>query len=114
RLPAGEELRLRTRSLEQAELAEQLVRARLALPGRHAVVGGVEDQVVANRQGPVEVVALGNDRQVPARLDRISHDVDAADARAPARRANARRQDADRRGLAGAVRAEQSERLSRL
>ena len=70
------------RALEQAELLEQLVGARLALARRDAVVGGVEDQVVAHRERAVEVAALRNDRELPARLDRVADDVDAADARA--------------------------------
>ena len=70
RLPAGEEVRLVARAIEQAELVEQLVGARLALARRHAVVGGVEDQVVADRERAVEVAALRHDRDLLPRAAR--------------------------------------------
>src|SRR5207248_8946340 len=63
--------------VEQPELSQQLVRSRLAHAWQYAVVGGMEDEVVANRQRPVEVVALRNDRQLPARLHGVADDVDA-------------------------------------
>ena len=112
RLAAGEEVGLDARALEQAELLQQLVRPRLALARRHAVVGGVEDQVVADRDRAVEVVALRHDRELRGAPHRVAADVDAADARRAARRAHARREHADGRRLAGAVRAEQPEHLA--
>src|SRR5690348_14105920 len=53
-LAAGEEIRLVARAIEQPELVEYLVGPPLALLRRHAVVGRVEDEVVADRERPVE------------------------------------------------------------
>ena len=58
RLAAREHVRLHVRALEQAELLEQLVGPAPPLARRDAVVGGVEDQVVADRERAVEVAAL--------------------------------------------------------
>ena len=52
---------------------------RVALARRDAVVGGVEDQVVADRERAVEVAALRDDRERAARAHRVGDDVDAGD-----------------------------------
>ena len=112
RLAAGEEVRLVSRAVEQAELVEHLVRAALTLAGGHAVVGGVEDEVVADRDRAVEVAALRNDGDLLPRAHGIPDDVDASDERSAAGRPYTRRQHPDRRRLPRAVRAEQPEHLA--
>ena len=54
----------------EPELLEQLVRARLSHLRRDAVVGGVEDQVVADRERAVEIAPLRHDRELASRADR--------------------------------------------
>ena len=71
------------RPVDQPELRQQLVRARLALARRHAVVGGVEDQVVADRDRAVEVAALRHDRELAAGPTGSRDDVDAVDRARP-------------------------------
>ena len=110
-LPAGEEVRLVPSSVEEAELLEQLVGPRFALECRHAVVGGVEDQVVPDGDRPVEVAPLRHDRELLPGTHGIPDDVDPTDSRRSTRRPNASRRHPDRRRLAGSVGAEQSEHL---
>jgi hypothetical protein len=95
----------------QAQLLQQPVGAGLTLPARHAVVGGVEREDLAHAQAAVEVGGLGDHADPLLRGDGVRDDVDARDSGAAARGQHARRQDADRGGLARPVGAEQPERL---
>ena len=83
RLAAGEQVGLDFAAVEQPELLEQLVGAAVALGGRDAVVGGVEDEVAPDRERAVEVPALRHDGEHAARRDRVGGDVDAGDRRRP-------------------------------
>ena len=65
-------------AVEQPELLEQLVGAAVALRRRDAVVGGVEDEVGADRERAVEVAALRDDGERAARPTGSRDDVDAA------------------------------------
>ena len=112
-LTPGEEGRLVAGAVEQAELVEQVVGTALTLARRHPVVGGVEDEVVADRQGAVEVAPLRHDGNLLPGSHRIPHDVDPAHQRPPAGRPYARRQHPHRRRLPRSVRAEQAEHLPR-
>ncbi len=111
-LTTGEEIDLLVPALREAELSEELVGPRVALARRHAVISGVEQQVLTKRQRPVEVVALGDDREPAAGGDWVRDDVDAGDERAARGAPRSRREDADRRRLACAIRAEQAEDLA--
>jgi len=114
RLAAGDVVRLVVAAVGQAEELEQLVRPAVALAARHAVVGGVEDQVLADRERPVEVRALRHHGQLRPCPHRVAGDVDPADPGNAASELDARREHADRRRLARAVRAEEAEHLAPL
>ena len=75
------------------------------------MVGSVEEKVLADRQGAVEVVPLGNDRQAGSRPDRISDDIDAADAAGSTGGTDQRREDSNSGRLARSVGTEQAEDL---
>jgi class 3 adenylate cyclase len=112
RLPSGEEVRLVARAVEQPELIEQLVGPLLAFARGDAVVSGVEDEVVADRDRPVEIALLGDDGQLPSRTHGIARDVDPAEPRRAGSRPDAGRHHPHRRRLPRAIRAEQAEDLS--
>jgi hypothetical protein len=80
-LAAREQVRLHVAALAQAELLEEVVRSHGRLGPADAVVGGVEDEVLADRDRAVEVAALWHDREPAARPYRIPDDVDATDRR---------------------------------
>ena len=114
RLPAREEVGLVPRAVEQAELVEQLVGPPLALARRDAVVGGVEDQVVADRDRAVEVAAAAARRRAAPGPAPGSRTTSTPPMRAaPGGRPDAGRQHPDGRRLSGPVRAEQPEHLAR-
>src|SRR5207249_2906211 len=81
---------------------------------RHVVDEGVELEVLAGSQLLVERGVLKNETDARADRRRVVVDVDARHASGARRRAHQRAQDVDRRRLAGAVRAEEAEDLSRL
>ena len=112
RLPAGEEIRLVPRAVEQAELLEQLVGALNALSRRHAVVGGMEDEVVPDRDRAVEIAPLRDDGDLLSRADRIPDDVHPTHQRLATGWPDAGRQHPDRRGLPRSVWTEQPEHLA--
>jgi class 3 adenylate cyclase len=112
-LPAGEEVRLVARTVEQAELLEQLIGALVALPRRHAVVRRVEDEVVADRDRPVEVAPLRHDGELLPRPHGVADDLDAADPGQPGRGPDPGREHAHRGRLPRSVRTEQPQDLSR-
>ena len=111
-LPAAEHVGLHVGAIEQPELREQLVGPPLALAGGHAVVRGVEHEVVPDRERAIEVAALRHDGELAAGPHLIACHVDPSDERAAGGRAHAGREDADRGGLARAVRPEQPEHLA--
>ena len=111
-LSAGEEVGLVAGAVEQPELVEQLVGPLLALARRHAVVGGVEDEVVPDRDGAVEVALLRHDGELRPRPHRIADHVHPADAGRPGSGPDASRQHPDSRRLSGPVGAEQAEHLA--
>ncbi len=113
RLSAGEEVGLVLRAVEKAELVEQLVGTLLALARRNAVVRRVEDEVVADRDGAVEVALLRHDGELHARPHRVAHNVDAAEPGYACSRPHAGRQHPDRRRLPRSIRPEQPEDLTR-
>jgi len=86
----------------------------LTLAAGHTVVGGMEDEVVADRERAIEVAALRHDRELSACLDRLGCDVDPADPCSSRAGTHPGGEDADRRRLAGPVRTEQPEDLGRL
>jgi hypothetical protein len=114
RLAAGHVVGLVVPALAQAEQLEQLVGAAVALCRRHAMVGGVEDQVLPDRERAVEVRPLRHDGQMGPRPHRIAGDVDAAHPGDAARAPHPRREDADGRRLARAVGAQEPEDLAAL
>ena len=111
-LAAGEHVRLDVPALAQAELFQKLVGTRLGLRARDAVVRGVKGEVATDRDRPVEVAALGNDRESPASMHRIGSDVNAAHGRVAAGRPYPCREHPDGGRLARAVRSQQPEHLS--
>ena len=111
RLPTGEEIRLVPRAVEQAELLEQVVGAALALARRHAVIGGVEDEVVPDRDRAVEIAPLRHDGDLLPRAHRIPDDVHPTHEGRPAGGPDSSRQHPDRRRLPRSVGAEQPEHL---
>jgi hypothetical protein len=74
----------------------------------------VEANVLLAGEIPVEAGPLEDDSDSPPHGTRLANDIAAADRRRPARRGEGRCQDRDRRGLPGAVRAEQREELARI
>src|SRR5438105_1858419 len=77
----------------------------------HAPKPSVQRQVRAAGKSAVEDRVLEHDPRHPPGVDRLTSNVEPADLDLPRRRANRRRQHADRRRLAGAVRSEQPERF---
>jgi hypothetical protein len=74
----------------------------------------VDHQVRPSAQPDVEHGALEHDPRRSPRLETLRYDVEAAYRRRSGRRPHRGREHPDRRRLAGAVRAEQPERLARL
>ena len=73
----------------------------------------VEPEVLLGGEVLVERRVLEDEADVPADVGRTGRDVEPGHRGAPAGRAKQRAQDVDRRGLAGAVRPEEPERLPR-
>src|SRR5205814_8379686 len=84
-----------------------LLDVRLDAPGV-----GVDLEVPAGREAPVEDLLLEDDAALRPRGERLGRDVVAGEPRAAARRPDGRRQHPDRGRLAGAVRAEKPEDLA--
>ena len=111
-LPARQVLDARLAAVAEAHAREDLLGALARHRAREAEVGGVEDQVLQHRQPAVGIGALGHDPDAPAHGHRPRDDVLAGDQRLPTGRQHARGEDADGRGLARAVGAEQTEELA--
>ncbi len=100
------------RLLGELDEGEQLVGPTAALRPGQPEVAAVDDEVLAHRQLEVEAVLLRADAQASADRGPVGDRVEAEDAQgAPARRRH-RGDHAHRRGLAGAVGAEEAERLT--
>jgi len=95
--------------LAEAEAAEQLVDAPFELRAAHALQPAAQTQVLARRRLAVGASALGHHADAAPHLGGVRADVVAGDRRAALVGARQRREDADRRGLAGAVRPEKAE-----
>ena len=76
-LAAGEVVGPALGPVGQPELVEQGVGPPGPVGPGHAVVAGVEQQVLSDRQRPVEVVLLGHHAEHPAGADGVGHHVDA-------------------------------------
>src|SRR5262249_23800529 len=94
-----------------ADRLQQLARALAALLLRHFVEAAVEIQALPCRQIAVHRVGLRNDADLVAHLVGVFRHVVAHDERAPRGRPDERREHADERALAGAVRSQDAEDL---
>jgi hypothetical protein len=94
------------RRLREPERLEQLVRARPCLGALEPEQPAEQDQVLAAGEVLVDRRELAGEADEPADVIRLCDDVLAEHARGPAVRAQQRREDPDRRGLAGAVRSQ--------
>jgi hypothetical protein len=99
-------------AVAQPELLQHPVRPGAPLGARHQVVGGVEDQVLAGGQRPVQVDPLRHHRQPPPRLDRVAQHVDPGDPGSAGGGHHPGREDPHRGGLAGTVGPQQAEDLA--
>ena len=96
----------------ELEHLEDLGGSRLRLPCRHAVEPRLEDELAATRLGRIGGTALGHVADAAADLGGVARQVDARDPGVARRRADERREHAQRRRLAGAVGAEEAEDLA--
>ena len=110
--PAGEAEDELVGAVRELKTLEKALRAARALRGRDPEVRAVEEEDLARGQREVEVRPLRHDADPPLDGDSADPDLLLADPGAARRRPDARRQHADRRRLAGAVRAEQAEDLA--
>ena len=100
--------------LGEVERRGELVDPRLRLALVDAPQAGVDLEVPPSGERAVDDGFLEHDAARAPRRKRVLRDVETGDLGRPARRRDGRRQHADRRGLARAVRPEQSEDLARL
>ena len=96
----------------EPEQVERLVDPDLALLAGQAVEAGAEAQVLVGGQVEVEGGLLEDDADLPANPERIGLDVEPRDLDASPGGLEQRRQHADRRRLAGPVRAQEAEELA--
>jgi hypothetical protein len=90
------------------EHAGEVLRARVGRLALHAVQRAVVDDVLARRQARIEAARVGQHAHPRQHLARSRDDVDAVDAHRPGLGRDERGEHAQRRRLAGAVRAEQA------
>src|SRR5690606_16963205 len=109
---AGESARELSPALDEPGALEHLAHPRPASLAREPVDAGVEGEVLLDAEIFVEAEALGHVADTLFDALRLARDVVADDGSAPARRLEDAAQHADRRRLAGAVRAEDAEDLS--
>ncbi len=109
---AGKTIDLFIGPIDQLEPFEQSSCSRLALLLRHAEIFGVEQKDLTRRQAAIKVVDLRHDADASLDRHRVLRHFKAFNSRRAAGRQNTRRQHANRRGLAGAVRTEQTKKLA--
>jgi hypothetical protein len=105
-LSAGELIDFRICAIGETKLIEQHHRFLGRRLAGHAEVRGMEDQVLDDVQSAVRIRALRNDSDASPDFDGIVDDVGSSDGRVARRRRDARRENAQRRRFAGAVRTE--------
>ena len=106
---AGVGAREAVRAVGQVEVAEQLVRALGQASATQAMQPALEVEVFAAGGLGIDGNSLADDADEPPNLLRMLDHVDATDEGGAAVRADERRQQLDRRRLAGAVGTEQAE-----
>ena len=109
---AAERLHQLVAGVGEVEPLEQLVAAPAGLGLRQAVQAADHLEVQPGGHQPVDRGLLGGDTDAPAHLVAGLHHVEAGHRGRPLRRLRQRGEDADGRGLAGAVVAEQAEHLT--
>ena len=112
RMPPDRFFTCASRHSRELDRLEQLVDQLLALRARHAVQLREDDQVLFDAQLEVARHRLRDDADRAAHAVGLLDDVEAVDERGARGRRQQRRQHADQRRLAGAVRAEQAEDLA--
>ena len=114
RHPAGEREHRHPGPIAEPKLIEQSVGLRLRGLRGHPEEPTVEVEVLVHVERPIERVGLGHDADDLLGARGVRHHIHTADDGAPARRDHARREHPRGGRLAGAVRPEQSEDLSRV
>ncbi|CAM5313931.1 hypothetical protein SALBM311S_08757 [Streptomyces alboniger] len=111
-LTARQVVDLRLPVVGQPHPLQQFVGPQPALRPRHPAIAGVEHQVLADRQRPVQIVALRYDREHPLGLAGPGHHIHPVDLDPTRGRQNAGGHHAHGGALSGAVRPEQAEHLT--
>src|SRR5229473_2519474 len=88
-LATGKQVDTIVRTFTEAELRQELISPVFALAFFDAVVGGVEEQILADRDPAFQVVVLRYDREMSPGVDGIIDDIDTGNTRFSRRRTHA-------------------------
>jgi hypothetical protein len=109
---AGIAIHLFVLPIAESEFTEELAGESFALFARDAVIGGVERKDLADFEAAVEVTLLRHNRDSPLYFDWIARDIDAHERSRAGGGQNRCGENANGRGFARAIRAEQAENFS--